>query len=506
MTYTRFAPWLDNRTILSPVFDDFLNETIDKLIENSGKANRRDAVESRKVALSVISANILRQCYVHPSIGLRIDLSNDGYSEGQFNPNKLGIRAIRDVIGYLENHVPPLITKRGGNYDREIGIGHVTQIWGTDEMIDLLFLYVNKVTERGNTDIDRNQPITRNTFNYTEYMAMYESMFASMDVPLIRLRNTSAKDNGTFATFKPTRETSRMESTLSEINDFIERRNVCDLFIPDSDFDRLRNEPQRNSSDFDEPESASVPLDLISRRKLYRVFNDGTFDHGGRFYGGWWQNIPSDYRRFITINDTPTIEIDFSNMQPAILYAQIGQQLVGDAYAVEGIDPSFRPLIKTTILQLINGKERVKAPRKTELPENMTWNDLREAVRERHKPIARYFSSGEGIRLQRLDSDIAETVLVAMMGKGILALPVHDSFIVAEGHQDSLRETMLCAYQRKMAGKSIETKMAPTLIDELLAGKDGHLSSSERHSLGMKLFTPRGRNPIMQAIDSGKQY
>ena len=27
-------------------------------------------------------------------------------------------------------------------------------------------------------------------------------------------------------------------------------------------------------------------------KRVYRVFNNSSFDQGGRFYGGWWQNIP----------------------------------------------------------------------------------------------------------------------------------------------------------------------------------------------------------------------
>ena len=41
------------------------------------------------------------------------------------------------------------------------------------------------------------------------------------------------------------------------------------------------------------------PIDL-TRRMLVRIFSNGRFDQGGRFYRGWWENVPSEYRRYIT--------------------------------------------------------------------------------------------------------------------------------------------------------------------------------------------------------------
>ena len=53
---------------------------------------------------------------------------------------------------------------------------------------------------------------------------------------------------------------------------------------------------------------------------LRRVFSRGSMERGGRFYGGWWQFIPSEFREFITINGLATVEIDFSELHPRLLY------------------------------------------------------------------------------------------------------------------------------------------------------------------------------------------
>jgi hypothetical protein len=46
-----------------------------------------------------------------------------------------------------------------------------------------------------------------------------------------------------------------------------------------------------------------------------------------RFYGGWWQLIPGDYRVFITINSNWTVQLDYSGMHFAIMYAALDMDI-----------------------------------------------------------------------------------------------------------------------------------------------------------------------------------
>jgi hypothetical protein len=50
-----------------------------------------------------------------------------------------------------------------------------------------------------------------------------------------------------------------------------------------------------------------------------------------------------------------------------------------------------------------------------------------------HEPIAHHFYTGVGLRLQRLDSDIAEKILLHFAQSGIAILPLHDSFLMHNG-------------------------------------------------------------------------
>ena len=55
-----------------------------------------------------------------------------------------------------------------------------------------------------------------------------------------------------------------------------------------------------------------------------------------------------------------------------------------------------------------------------------------------------------GVELQRIDSDIASSVLVYLRHRGICCLPVHDSFVVPASAEFTLGQTMALAYQAKL--------------------------------------------------------
>ena len=48
------------------------------------------------------------------------------------------------------------------------------------------------------------------------------------------------------------------------------------------------------------------------------ALNNWSFDEGGRFYGGWWERVPSRYRSHITIDGMPTVEMNYAAIQPRL--------------------------------------------------------------------------------------------------------------------------------------------------------------------------------------------
>ena len=108
-------------------------------------------------------------------------------------------------------------------------------------------------------------------------------------------------------------------------------------------------------------------VDFFAKR-LVRIYN-GSPDGGGRFYKSWWMNIPSEYRKHVHISapgkhPAYAVELDFSAIQPRILYSKAGKPCPGDPYRIYDSEPwndAFRPVIKTAFLAILNADSRAAA-------------------------------------------------------------------------------------------------------------------------------------------------
>jgi len=181
-------------------------------------------------------------------------------------------------------------------------------------------------------------------------------------------------------------------------------------------------------------------------RSLYRVFND-QWDRGGRFYGPWWQNVKSKDRPAITIDGEATVEEDYPEHHARLLYRVTGNRLEGPAYDIDGWP---RDIVKVGFFITLNAKSKQAAVwavvGETGLDPAQA-GQLIEDIKKRHRPVAQYFHNDWGAKLMNIDSGMAEQVLLDLLGKGIIALPIHDSFIVQERHRGQLQDAMNTAFE-----------------------------------------------------------
>ena len=200
----------------------------------------------------------------------------------------------------------------------------------------------------------------------------------------------------------------------------------------------------------------------VHRKYLHRVFNFD-FNHGGRFFGSDWQRLNSSKRQLIKIDNSPVIELDFESLHPTMLYALKGIQLEGDAYKLEGYSSKIRDFLKTVMLIRINTESDVHAiraiqgiinQRKIEKPSEVnSLKKLIQAFMEKHGPIRDLFDNDTGLKLQRLDSDICEAVLMEFYEKDIPVLSVHDSFIIGKDYESELLQAMERTFVNKFNKK-----------------------------------------------------
>jgi hypothetical protein len=175
--------------------------------------------------------------------------------------------------------------------------------------------------------------------------------------------------------------------------------------------------------------------------RLRRVFSRASFDMGGRAYGPW-QSLPSRHRAMMLINDEPTLEPDFVALHPSIIYALRGVHFVGDPYETAEFPRAHG---KAGFNIALNAKSysgaRAAIARDLNLDTASATRLLR-AITLKHRAVSDLFFSDAGVRLMRIDSDIALHTVTSCLIKGIPVLPVHDSFITPDRHAGQTAEIM----------------------------------------------------------------
>ena len=274
--------------------------------------------------------------------------------------------------------------------------------------------------------------------------------------------------------YEDTDATNQMRKNLQLINSVLEKADIK-LEISEDSFIKLREDLKRD------PDKEALDY---SRKKLRRIFNDGSWTRGGRFYGGWWTEIPSEYRHFIEMSGFETVEIDYSAMQINILYAIKNLPIPeGDLYSIDEY-PEARDFLKKSLSIILNTDSEIKAKqsiqgqiykRKIRKPNGLKQiSDVIDKFAEKHSAIKDYFFTGAGIDLMFLDSKLAERIMLSFAETNTPILPVHDSFIVNILNEDKLQETMDHAFFG-LFGRRCETKAELSSSEYLQKEAEGML-------------------------------
>lgn len=206
---------------------------------------------------------------------------------------------------------------------------------------------------------------------------------------------------------------------------------------------------------------------------MVRIFNEA-WNRGGRAYA-LWQNVPKAQREMFTMSGEPMVELDYRSIHPSLLYAEHGLPVPDDCYDIPGFERSKIKLALVILINSNNFRSAVMAlaaeienndRASRGLPIHRRVDDLPDyrlkearqiidAVKKHHSIIEAAFHSGAGTRLQAIDAAIAESVWWTMYKRGVVVLPVHDSFIVQASKAEMLEEVMIEAAV-KVAGVALQ--------------------------------------------------
>jgi hypothetical protein len=312
-------------------------------------------------------------------------------------------------IGFIE------VTQEG-YYDRVTLQGGLTRFVARDELLERLL------------ELDGHPAI---------------SIKPNLNAETIILRN-NVDGKKALQEYEDTPATERYRSNLKKINSCF-LNHWCDLEVQDTEVTKLEARIANHAT--------KEPIDF-SQRTLVRIFSNGSFKQGGRFYRAWWQNVPSEYRKYITIDEKRTAEFDFSQLNPHLLYHSNYKELGSEDAYDRVLDGEHRKIVKQAFNAMVQASTPLKnCPSEIDMSGlEMSWPELRDRIIKAHKPIADLFFNDVGNHLQFLDSNIAERVMLHFAGIDAPALPVHDSFILhhAYGESGEVEEAMRRAFYEEV--------------------------------------------------------
>jgi hypothetical protein len=279
---------------------------------------------------------------------------------------------------------------------------------------------------------------------------------------LIKLR-AGEHEGKCLLPFAPTGETSSWASDLDGYNQFADDHEVDIAALSTGLERRLLAGWNKHLAEHSRQPPLIKPE--FFNRHLHRIFNDGSFDHGGRLFGAWYQYVPGWLRRRILINDSSTVELDYSGMSLRMLHHLVGNDYQEDPYSIAQLETYaagtghrrtyFRNSIKKLVQAMLNNEDDDCHPEMIRLEESFrpkyTRKQVRDMILERHEAINELFGSGMGKALQRVESDIALEIIVTLKEEGIICLPIHDSFIVIGTHRDRLYQQMIDSYRNRLS-------------------------------------------------------
>ena len=445
-----------------PEANGFVDYVYDTYLNIQSNENQRIKKKNLKVVLLDLYVAWLND----PDLNIAVHMTPSAYSDGTvFNKgksryNELNIKVSTIEIVHRLLEVDLIGFQKGFEGSAEWQ-GYISRIWPTTKLIRLF----------------------------------EDAAFGEFDIGYDEVRETIIlrDENKNEVEYNDTEDVRRMRSDVEKYNKLLEKTFIdiqsvdkpTRIELPEGKKRRRRNR--------------RVFVNITHHDKFVRrIFNNNSFSDGGRFFGGWWQRIDSKFRKDIRLNNTPTVEIDYSALHVILAYAEAGidywQTTNKDPYdlPVRGVNnpEHCRDIAKLFLLLSLNASDEKKLYNafrnelnyreySYEFP-NDVLSELLYTIKEHHPAISHLICSGAGLRLMNIDSRICDYVIADFVRTDTPILTVHDSFIVPIGHEDRLNQLMKEAFEDVTQKVGIKAKCNQNLTTTQLSvhgaqDRDWHL-------------------------------
>jgi hypothetical protein len=166
-----------------------------------------------------------------------------------------------------------------------------------------------------------------------------------------------------------------------------------------------------------------------------RIFNGGTLDKGGRYFGHWAQTLPRAERKLIRIDGQEVMDLDYQTMFYNLLLYHSGSDEPSqkDAFSIPGYE-QYRTQFKKLAYSMLNSTRPLKA-----FPDGFNkggWEKgftMLKGLLVTHLPLLlEYDGSGVGLKLMRMESDIITKACENMIIHNNGFVIMHDGLLVSK--------------------------------------------------------------------------
>lgn len=416
--------WLSQCFIVNPIIESLQDHVIGLM----STTHSYQSIKRIKDSIYTVSLSLARMTYLpYPlktlfKAGIKGKYTNGHILDGKVAEGRIGLKGVNATIACLFNNGYIDIQICSGNYDK----------YPNGES-----RYSNMVlTKKGSQII---KLLLGDAVSYKHLQRMESNIMMTKKNVILRDEKLSLVE------FKITPEVRKMIKNVEGYNSLMH-----DVIVKDN-------------------HSGKVISPLVA----CRIFCRGSFTDGGRFYyqGRSPQQMRQTDRLRLTIDGDPVVELDYKAIHIAIIDLDGGRPwsdpnrdpyylmnyswvVFSDLVDEDFIKRSLRTIIKKAFVVAINADSEDVA--RYVLKDIVTNNEdgimdgiddicidgLIAELKNYHPDFEHAMFSGIGTKLQRVDSDIAEKVLVSCTEARIPVICVHDSFIVQRQHRDALRGFM----------------------------------------------------------------
>lgn len=448
--------WSDHNEV-NQFVNKIWNDYLELHFKASGGVGKRPK-SSLKKQFKVLLLDLYLAWKQDPELLISVPKSKSAYKTGsRYNALHISYKIV-EVIGHLE--AVGLIRQRLGSQQSH----RVTRVWPTTMLIGLFKTARFSIFDIG-THHDREVIV----LNVTTNQEVVEEEQTTKRLQSRKSKSIEYEDED----YEPIRQ---MRSDLQAYNKLLHNTfvDIGSLESPNVTYEYWDRRKQKNVV-------KRVPVGH-QNKLVRRIFYRGDWNLGGRFHGGFWQQVGEDWRSQILINDQPTVEQDFSGLHINLAYGLKQQRPPDkDPYLLDlmfDVDPKVqRKWVKGLTLVAINAADETSAfsafrsnQGKGSIGKqlkNMQLKKLLDAFKEKHRAIEDFICTDQGVHLMKIDGNITSRIINHFTWNRLPILTVHDSYITTYDLTGELRSVMNQSIRDELNGYEVNVDQDYLGIDQL---------------------------------------